>query len=169
MKFNLLYILLVIVILSACSSKKSVTATSSKSASYEHIKNTLQLTDKEMHTPLYEFIAEWYGVPYKYGECSKNGIDCSGFVNLLYQKVYHKTLERNSNDIFQKQCKKINKNGLKEGDLVFFKIDSKEISHVGVYLRNNKFVHASTKKGVMISDLNEPYFQKHFYAFGRLK
>jgi len=169
MKFNLLYILLVVVILSACSSKKSVTSTSLKSASYEHIKNTLQLNDKEMHTPLYEFIAEWYGVPYKYGECSKNGIDCSGFVNLLYQKVYHKTLERNSNDIFQKQCKKINKNDLKEGDLVFFKIDSKEISHVGVYLRNNKFVHASTKKGVMISDLNEPYFQKHFYAFGRLK
>jgi len=169
MKFNLLYILLVVVILSACSSKKSVTSTSLKSASYEHIKNTLQLNDKEMHTPLYEFIAEWYGVPYKYGECSKNGIDCSGFVNLLYQKVYHKTLERNSNDIFQKQCKKINKNDLKEGDLVFFKVDSKEISHVGVYLRNNKFVHASTKKGVMISDLNEPYFQKHFYAFGRLK
>ena len=169
MKLNLLYVLLVIVILSACSSKKSVTSTSLKSASYEHIKNTLQLNDKEMHTPLYEFIAEWYGVPYKYGECSKNGIDCSGFVNLLYQKVYHKTLERNSNDIFQKQCKKINKNDLKEGDLVFFKIDSKEISHVGVYLRNNKFVHASTKKGVMISDLNEPYFQKHFYAFGRLK
>jgi hypothetical protein len=93
MKFNLLYILLVIVILSACSSKKPVTSTSLKSASYEHIKNTLQLTDKEMHTPLYEFIAEWYGVPYKYGECSKNGIPqrtqriCTKFTKILYQKL----------------------------------------------------------------------------------
>ncbi|GAB4447434.1 MAG: hypothetical protein OHK0036_01720 [Bacteroidia bacterium] len=142
---------------------------SNKSTHYETIKHTLQITDKEMQLPLYSFITEWYGVPYKYGECSKNGTDCSGFINALYEKVYGKKLERRSQDIFQKQCKKINKNEVKEGDLVFFKIESKEISHVGVYLRNNKFVHASTQKGVIINDLNEPYYQKYFYAFGRVK
>lgn len=166
---NLLLYFLVIVSLFACHSKKSVSKHSNKSTHYETIKHTLQITDKEMQLPLYSFITEWYGVPYKYGECSKNGTDCSGFINALYEKVYGKKLERRSQDIFQKQCKKINKNEVKEGDLVFFKIESKEISHVGVYLRNNKFVHASTQKGVIINDLNEPYYQKYFYAFGRVK
>lgn len=152
-----------------CKSRKGVTTNASKNTTYEYVKTTLQLSDKEMKEPLYVFITEWYGVPYKYGECSKSGIDCSGFVNLLYQKVYHKSLERRSDDIFHKQCKKIKRSEVKEGDLVFFKIESKEITHVGVYLKNNKFVHASTKKGVMISDLNEPYFQRYFYAFGRVK
>lgn len=167
MKIKILF-LSSIIIFYTCHSKKTSISTN-KNAHYENIKNTLHLTDKEMNNPLYKFITEWYGVPYKYGECSKNGTDCSGFVNALYQKVYRITLERQAEDIFQKQCKKINKNEVQEGDMVFFKIESNRITHVGVYLRNNKFVHASTKKGVIISDLNEPYFQKHFYCFGRVK
>lgn len=162
-----LFIFSGVILLYACASKKATV--SSKSSHYETVKNTVHLTDKEMKNGLYEFIVEWYGVPYKYGECSKNGTDCSGFVNALYQKVYHKTLERQADEIFHKQCKPISKNDAREGDLVFFKIDSKKITHVGVYLKNNKFVHASTKKGVMISDLNEPYFQKYFFSFGRVK
>lgn len=158
-----------IVFLVACRSKKSIVTADVKHSNYIQVKTLLNITDKEMKQPLYQFITEWYGVPYKYGECSKNGIDCSGFVNMLYQKIYDKSLERKSEDIFNKQCKKINRADVKEGDLVFFKIESKTISHVGVYLKNNKFVHASTKKGVIISDLNEPYYQKYFYAFGRVK
>ncbi len=158
-----------IVFLVACRSKKSIVTADVKHSNYIQVKTLLNITDKEMQQPLYKFITEWYGVPYKYGECSKNGIDCSGFVNMLYQKIYDKSLERRSEDIFNKQCKKINRADVKEGDLVFFKIESKTISHVGVYLKNNKFVHASTKKGVIISDLNEPYYQKYFYAFGRVK
>ena len=58
---------------------------------------------------------------------------------------------------------------LKEGDLVFFNTNGKSISHVGVYLKNHKFVHASTKKGVMISDMNEPYFKQTYVSSGRVK
>ncbi len=152
----------------SCGSKKSAINTA-KNSNYEVVKNALHLSDKEMKQSLYEFVVEWYGVPYRYGECSKNGVDCSGFVNMLYQKVYHKNLERQADEIFHRQCKKIDKKDAEEGDLVFFKIESKKITHVGVYLRNNKFVHASTKKGVMISDLNEPYYQKYFFAIGRVK
>ncbi|GIV27099.1 MAG: lipoprotein [Bacteroidia bacterium] len=166
---NVVFLIGIIFLIVGCKAKKNATISATKSSTYNYVKSTLQLSDKEMHQPLYTFITEWYGVPYKYGECSKNGVDCSGFVNLLYQKVYHKTLERKSEDIFHKQCKKIKHSEVKEGDLVFFKIESKEITHVGVYLKNDKFVHASTKKGVIISDLNEPYFQKYFYAFGRVK
>lgn len=162
------YLLCVLLLFYACASKRKATS----SAHFNHqetIKSILQLNDKEIHTPLYQFISEWYAVPYKYGSCSKEGTDCSGFVNALYQNVYHKSLERKANDIFIKQCKKIDKNDVKEGDLVFFKIETKDISHVGVYLKNNKFVHASTQKGVIISDLNEPYYRKYFYAFGKVK
>jgi len=167
MKKILSYILFALIIVS-CHSKKTIVS-STKNTNYDLVKNALQISDKEMNSPIYKFIVEWYGVPYKYGGNSKEGVDCSGFVNVLYQSVYSKILERKADDIFHKQCKKISKQEVREGDLVFFKIDSKEITHVGVYLKNDKFVHASTKKGVMISDLNEPYFQKYFYAFGRVK
>ncbi|MBI3521236.1 MAG: C40 family peptidase, partial [Bacteroidetes bacterium] len=67
------------------------------------------------------------------------------------------------------EVKKINEADLKEGDLVFFITNGKTISHVGVYLQNHKFVHASTKKGVMISDMNEPYFKQTYASSGRAK
>ncbi|MGZ6519803.1 MAG: C40 family peptidase, partial [Bacteroidia bacterium] len=67
------------------------------------------------------------------------------------------------------QCKVVSKNNLEEGDLVFFKIDGDNISHIGVYLQNNKFVHATTKKGVMVDDLDEDYYKKYYYKGGRIK
>ncbi len=117
---------------------------------------------------LYSFIDEWYGVPYKYGGKNKSGIDCSNFTATLYSKIYSKALSGSSSSIFE-QCKTISKNNLEEGDLVFFKIDGDKISHIGVYLQNNKFVHATTKKGVMINDLDQDYYKKYFYKAGRIK
>ena len=61
----------------------------------------------------------------------------------------------------------LNKEDLKEGDLVFFKIKSKSISHVGVYLGDNRFAHSSTG-GVKISNINEPYYSRYFYKGGRI-
>jgi murein DD-endopeptidase / murein LD-carboxypeptidase len=116
---------------------------------------------------LYSFIDDWYGVPYKYGGNTKKGIDCSNFAATLYNNIYTKKLDGSSASIFN-QCKVISKNDLKEGDLLFFKIDNENISHIGVYLQNNKFVHATTKKGVMIDDLDEPYYKKYFFKAGRL-
>lgn len=115
---------------------------------------------------LYSFIDEWYGVPYKYGGKNKTGIDCSNFSAMLYSSVYTKSLTGSSASIFE-QCKTFSKNNLTEGDLVFFKIEENKISHIGVYLQNNKFVHATTKKGVMIDDLDEPYYKKYYYKSGR--
>lgn len=117
---------------------------------------------------LYQFIDDWYGVKYKYAGKDKSGIDCSGLTSTLYLKVYKKTISCSTKALVE-ETKKIKESDMKEGDLVFFKIDSGKASHVGVYLQNNKFVHASTKKGVMISDLNEPYFKKYFLSAGRVK
>jgi lipoprotein Spr len=129
----------------------------------------LGVSEKEIkNKKLYTFIGEWYGTPYKYSGCDKNGIDCSCFTGTLYLKVYGKTVARNSALIY-KDCERIKTSHLKEGDFVFFKIGSKDVSHVGIYLKGNKFVHASTSKGVMISDLEEPYFKKYYFEAGRLR
>jgi lipoprotein Spr len=117
---------------------------------------------------LYEFIDDWYGVPYKYAGRSKDGIDCSDLVSVLYDKVYGTNLTGPCFDLLD-MCKTVKEEDLKEGDLVFFKINSSKVSHVGIYLMNNKFVHASVHSGVVISDLTDTYYKKYFYKAGRLK
>lgn len=118
---------------------------------------------------LYDTIATWLGTPYRFSGNGEQGIDCSGFVNLLYSRVYGKQLgARNSADIYN-SITKLDPDELREGDLVFFRIYRKRISHVGLYLGNHKFVHASTSRGVIISDLNEPYYHKYFAGAGRLQ
>ncbi|MBK7183929.1 MAG: C40 family peptidase [Bacteroidetes bacterium] len=117
---------------------------------------------------LYQFVDEWIGVPYKYGGKTKDGIDCSDFTSVLCKTVYNKTVEVPATKIYS-ACKPIPKEEIQEEDLVFFKIESEKISHVGVYLQNNKFIHASTKKGVIINDLNEAYYKKYFYKAARIK
>ena len=82
--------------------------------------------------------------------------------------MYKKTISSNTKALVG-EVKKISESDLKEGDLVFFNTNGKSISHVGVYLQNHKFVHASSSKGVMISDLNEPYFKKNYVSSGRVK
>ncbi len=157
----------------SCSSNKKVTVKKNDSnnnnelmSKYAELLNTEK--KKITNLKLYGFINEWFGTPYKYGGTDKNGIDCSGFVNIFYNDVFNKKIPRTVNDIYL-NSNEINKNEINEGDFIFFKIDSKKVSHIGIYLLNDKFVHASSKKGIMISDLNEPYFQKSFLKFGRIK
>lgn len=115
---------------------------------------------------LSSFIREWINKPYKFGGTTKKGIDCSAFARELYRKVMNQYLPRNSRQQF-KYVKPINKDDLKTGDLVFFKIKTKNISHVGVYLEDNKFVQSS-RQGVNIASLEHPYWKRYFYKAGRL-
>ena len=119
------------------------------------------------NTKMYQFIYDWLGTPYRLGGDTEKGIDCSGFAYKLYDKTFNTIIGNNSRNIFS-MVNPINKTELKEGDLVFFKIGSKSISHVGVYIGDNKFAHASSSKGVMISNLDEPYWQRYFYKGGRI-
>lgn len=109
------------------------------------------------------------GTPYNYSGDTKDGIDCSGFVAMLYKKVYNVELGACSKDIYAHDVRPVVKKKLEPADLVFFRIRKKRVSHVGVYLGNNKFVHATVKQGVIISDLTEPYYRKYFYKGGRVK
>lgn len=114
-----------------------------------------------------EFIDEWYGAPYRFGGTSKKGVDCSAFVNFFLSAVYGVSTPRNSKEQYN-ASRKIRKKELEEGDLIFFNTRG-GISHVGVYIGNNKFAHASTSNGVTISDLDEDYFSRRYVGSGRMK
>ena len=117
---------------------------------------------------LYRFIDEWYGVKYRMGGTSKKGVDCSAFVQTLYKYVFGLDLLRTA--CLQFNSSEIIKNpaDLKEGDLVFFRVGTSRISHVGVYLRNNFFVHSASSKGVSIANLTNVYWSKYFAGGGRV-
>lgn len=119
---------------------------------------------------LYVESAQWIGVPYRSGGNSKRGVDCSGLTSQIYKKVYHIRLERSSDDQRVKDCKKVSRNKLQEGDLVFFHNGKKKktATHVGIYLKNGKFIHSSTSRGVMVSSLNESYWKTHWISGGRV-
>lgn len=131
-----------------------------------------------VNTDLYIFIDEWMKTPYRMGGSNKEGIDCSSFSQMLYSKVYDIYIERTAEtQFFSKHTDKFEgREFLHEGDLVFFKQvtdQTENISHVGIYLQNNMFVHAASNRdkdgnrGVQISNIKEPYWVKKFVAGGR--
>ena len=125
--------------------------------------------EKLNNKPLLEKIDEWWGTKYSSGGNSKDGIDCSGFSSSIFRDVYNIQLPHSAQDQYN-SCDKIAFEDLKQGDLVFFHTSRrKTISHVGIYLTNNKFVHASSSEGVTISDMNDKYWSPRFIAAGRVK
>lgn len=118
---------------------------------------------------LYRFIDEWYKVSHKLGGNDKNGIDCSAFAQRLYDHVFKMNLYRSAAEQFR-NCEMIkDRDKLKEGDLVFFRTRGNRISHVGIYLANQRFVHVSTSQGVIISSLKEDYWNKTYAGAGKIK
>ncbi|SFH02836.1 C40 family peptidase [Pedobacter insulae] len=151
----------IIVTLSACGTRKNTVSTTKAARAADAMAN---LKSKE----LYRFITAWTGVKYRLGGMDKNGIDCSGFALILERDIYGVTLPRRSKD----QAEVINqkdKRNLKEGDLIFFSFGGNEVDHVGVYLNDDFFVHASTTRGVVVDDLTMPVYQKAIVKTGTLK
>ena len=116
---------------------------------------------------LYRFIDSWWGTPYRMGGTTQKGVDCSAFVQTLESVIFGTNLPRTAREQ-KSSCVIVSDTQLKEGDLVFFNTRG-GVSHVGVYLTNNKFVHASTSGGVMISDLYDAYWHSRFLGAGRYK
>lgn len=118
-------------------------------------------------TRLLAAVDEWYGVRYHYGGTTKSGVDCSGFTSNIYQTVYGITLSRISKDQYR-DARHVEVEDLREGDLVFFNIRGRGVSHVGIYLRNGKFIHASVRDGVRVDDLTTGFYKDHFVSGGRV-
>lgn len=177
---NRLLIILAVLLVVSCKSrtdwrdkKAPATTTKIKIEKPENLSDISKFLDVEESTlknkKLYNFIIDWYGTPYKYGGATKQGIDCSGFTSTLFQEIYTTAIPRISKDIAENVTRKYTKD-LIEGDLVFFSFGkSGIINHVGIYLHNNKFVHASTSKGVIISNLSELHYGNYLVKCGSYK
>ena len=170
--FRKLMVLIVFIFFGGCKSHEHAVNSGNTSADISLKKKyaaLLGVNENEIsNLALYRFIDDWYSTPYKSAGKTKAGVDCSGFVSVLYSQIYKKTISGSSASIFE-SCTVVSEKNLEEGDLVFFKINSDKISHIGVYLKNRHFVHASTHKGVIINSLDEAYYKKYFFKGGRLK
>ena len=123
--------------------------------------------EKLTNVNLLKLIDEWYGTSYCMGGSTKDCIDCSAFTHILMQSVYNVNVPRTADEQY-KESQHINIEDLNEGDLVFFNTNGgNDMSHVGIYLLNNKFVHAATSGGVMVSDLNDSYWKPRYKGAGR--
>jgi cell wall-associated NlpC family hydrolase len=166
-------ILAIACMLFGCKSKRIVTDSSeSKNKHFvsgslkERYSELLNVNKKDIkNEKLYSFIDDWMGVKHVDGGMTKKGIDCSGFTILLQKEIYNKNLPRVAKQMAE-QVKRKYEEQLQEGDLVFFDFDGRKFSHVGIYLKNNKFVHVSTSRGVIISNLKDSWYYKSFSRAG---
>ncbi|MBQ7634632.1 MAG: C40 family peptidase [Bacteroidaceae bacterium] len=112
--------------------------------------------------------ASYLGTPYRYGGNDRSGIDCSGLTTLIYRDVYGINLHRRSIDQHDYDVPQKRSEGLRQGDLVFFTTNGEgTCSHVGIYLKNGRFFHASTSLGVTVSSLSDSYYAPRFLGGGR--
>ncbi|MBU2431188.1 MAG: C40 family peptidase, partial [Proteobacteria bacterium] len=149
-----LFVYGLIIIMSASVSSGEETRTASSPLA------TVGLTDQQFEDTLKQFI----GIPYRRGGTTTKGLDCSGFVKLVYDHIFGIELPHNSVAQFRfSELKKIDKGDMQPGDLIFFgNTKQKTINHVGLYMSGNKFIHASSSKGISVSGLDENYWKKRF-------
>jgi cell wall-associated NlpC family hydrolase len=123
--------------------------------------------EKLSNTAMLRSIDEWWGTKYCLGGNGKECVDCSAFTKSVLKDVYGVDLPRTAHEQYD-ATERIEPEELKEGDLVFFYTSGRRISHVGIYVMNNKFVHASVSQGVTVSDLNDPYWKDRYRGAGRI-
>lgn len=109
---------------------------------------------------------DWEGTPYRLGGTNRSGIDCSGFVARMYRDVLRERLPRTTENQ-ARMGRFVSPKALQPGDLVFFRPANKQ-RHVGIYLRDGSFAHASVSQGVTISELDAPYWQRAFWMARRV-
>lgn len=166
------FIILIALFFQACSTKNKP-----KVHTYNQIRNFPEKIDynykinnnlryNNLYKALHLQYKNWKGVKYKFGGNTKKGIDCSAFVQKTFKDKLNIKIPRTTK-LQSKTGYEVSKQNIKLGDLVFFKTGYNS-RHVGIYLGKGKFLHASTKRGVTISRLNNPYYLKHFWKIKRV-
>jgi len=145
--------------------KGSASIESAKSIQFKYAIMLDREVEKISNLSLFSFIEEWWGTRYRYGGTTKKGVDCSALTGFLYKDVYGRDLPRTAKMQYQ-FCQKLSIEESVEGDLLFFNTRG-GVSHVGVYLGDGYFVHSSTNQGVVISHIDDPYYQRRFIGAGR--
>jgi len=143
-----------ILLLSACSNNRHIPAQA-----------IISENDSPTVQKLYTHYNEWRGVKYREGGMSKQGVDCSGFVHLAFKNKLHKNIPRTT-ELMSENGKTVKRKNIRPGDIVFFKTGWK-VRHVGIYVGNGKFIHASSSRGVTESKLNNPYWTDAYWMIRR--
>lgn len=167
-----------IVMLSGCGTLSSTAEASNSRNAQAHEERrglALQSTQDEFESlvknvdiksRILDQYAGWKGVRYRMGGSTKKGVDCSSFVQITFREQFGLTLPR-STSMQQNVGKQIKREKLRPGDLVLFRAGSTG-RHVGIYIGNDNFVHASTSSGVIISNLNEKYWNSRYHQARRV-
>jgi len=116
---------------------------------------------------LRRYAESFIGTPYKYGGMNRDGMDCSGLVVRVYADVLDKKVPHSTLKLYH-SGRYIPRSQLYTGDLVFFGERGYRASHVGIYLGNNQFIHASSSQGVVVSQLDSQYYQRRFIEARRI-
>jgi cell wall-associated NlpC family hydrolase len=123
--------------------------------------------NKATDLTMYVNVFKWLYTPYRYGGKGERGIDCSNYVFKLTSEAFCADSYATSNQL-AKMTEYVDKEDLKEGDLIFFNVKGYGISHVGVYLQDGKFTHSCSSKGVTISSLDDKYWGPRYCRAGRI-
>lgn len=169
--------LLVLLATTSCGTQKTTGKLLYNPQEVAHLSDRLSIElsnlnkDDDRNMPLYAEVSLWLGVPYRHAGLSRKGLDCSGFTYLIYQKIYKKKLPRSTSDLAKMKMHDVSKENLQAGDLVFFSTakSHSRINHVGIYLKDGNFIHASTSRGVIVSHLDEGYYDRTWKKGGRVK
>lgn len=166
---NFLWLLAAVLLLSGCGATKKRKQQANNHILLEKYAKYLGEQPAANHTEIYKFIDIWWGVPHRLGGDTQKGVDCSGFVVQFYSQIYGKQVARTTQGLHA-DARALPLRKLKTGDLVFFELSSAEkITHVGIYLQNGRFAHASTSKGVRIDHIEGVYYQYKKKHGGRLR
>jgi len=156
---HIFFILSFLFLVSSCSSPVKKTVTNLH-------QEKIQSQERKTIEMLHNYYQHWQGVPYRMGGLSKNGVDCSGFVYLAYRSIAGISLPRTTHQQM-KLGNEVSPNNLEPGDLLFFKTGW-YTRHVGIYIQNGQFMHASTSQGVTLSGLSEKYWREAFFLAKRI-
>ena len=167
---HVLRVAVVVALLSSCSAKTHLTERDYHALARAGITLGVDIDYADNHQLFLE-ASKWMGTPYRYGGNSKRGVDCSGLTRQIYKKVYRKRLSRSRHEQYENDCRRIRrKSQLQQGDLVFFRTpgSGRKCGHVGIFLKDGKFIHASSSRGVVVDRLGSSYWEKHWMAGGRV-
>ncbi len=159
-----LFTCLAIAVLTGCAGTPKSTP-SKASTTRSHASSAVH-KQSAVYQRLHQQYSRWKGTPYRLGGLNKNGIDCSGFVHVTFREAFGLQLPRTTEDLAD-SGQRIDKRKLAVGDLVFFKTGITK-RHVGIYMGDEKFIHASTSRGVMQSSLRNPYWSRNYWKSTRL-
>ena len=164
------FLIFAILILFACqpavrfTGDQNTGVPSSDNAGVDVVEDDFEALDKGL---MGKIIAGYLRTPYKQGGTGRLGIDCSGLVYVVYRDYNGTRLPANTDRLFG-NFRKVDYKNVRYGDLVFFSFDGTRVSHVGIYVGNDKFVHASKSRGVVISDITEDYYRSNYKGARRV-